>query len=205
MVVTEGVLVGDWFQTIVDVQVTSEDAGALATEVRDWLSSAGVVSSERTDCVLGSDLGHPPGPRADEVVDASGWSDPWQTLWTNGMDITTGRTVFDGGQGEPTAVACPHCAAEIELVDEAFELDDKAWAPFQDVVHGWSEGRDVILPCPTCSHPVEPTAWKWADGYFAFGRLGFTFWNWPPLRPGFVDEFTRRLRGHRTVLIAGKL
>lgn len=33
MVVTEGVLVGDWFQTIVDVQVTSEDVGPLATEV----------------------------------------------------------------------------------------------------------------------------------------------------------------------------
>lgn len=53
---------GDWFQTIVDAQVASQDAEGLASEVRDWLVSSGIVSSERTDCVLGSDLGYSPGP-----------------------------------------------------------------------------------------------------------------------------------------------
>jgi hypothetical protein len=200
----QGVIVGDWFQTIVDMQVAPQEADVLAAEVRGWLISSGIVLSERTDCVLGNDLGYPPGPCADEVVDASGWGYPWQDIWANGMDVTTGRTVFDGGQGEPMAVTCPHCSTEIELVNEDFELDDEVWAPFRDVVHGWDEGRDVIIPCPSCSRRVEPTAWKWADDYFNFGHLGFTFWNWPPFRPEFVVEFTRHLHGHRTVLIDGK-
>ncbi|MEV5753419.1 hypothetical protein AB0L00_36850 [Actinoallomurus sp. NPDC052308] len=85
------------------------------------------------------------------------------------------------------------------------QLDDAAWESFRDVVHGWDEGRDVVIPCPACSRRVQPTAWKWADDYFVFGHLGFTFWNWPPFRPGFVEEFARRLDGHRTVLIDGKL
>lgn len=196
---------GDWFQTIVDAQAAPREADVLAAGVRAWLASAGIVLPDRTDCVLGGDLGHPPGPRADEVVDASGWSGPWQNVGANGLEITTTRTVFDGGQGEPVDVTCPHCSTEIPLVDESFELDDAAWAPFDEVVAGWAEGRDVVIPCPICSRPVQPTAWKWADDYFVFGHLGFVFWNWPPFRPEFVDEFARRLGGHRPVLIAGKL
>ncbi|GAA2081622.1 hypothetical protein [Actinomadura alba] len=99
--------------------------------------------------------------------------------------------------GRAPVVTCPHCAAEVELVDEA-------WEPFDEVLNGWAEGRDAIIACPACAQPVEPTSWKWADDYFALGHLGFTFWNWPPLRPEFVAEFTHRLGGHRTVLLAGK-
>ncbi|GAA2081629.1 hypothetical protein GCM10009780_19210 [Actinomadura alba] len=92
---------GDWFQTIVDVQAASGEAEALAADVRDWLISSGVVSAERTDCVLGSDLGYPPGPRVDEVVDNSGCSLPWQNVSANGLDIITGRTIFHAWQGGP--------------------------------------------------------------------------------------------------------
>lgn len=192
---------GDRFQAIVDVQASAQEAGTLAADVRSWLISSGVVSAERTDCVLSADLGYPSGPGADAVVGLSGWSVPWQ----GGLDITIGRTVFDAGQGDPMAVTCPHCSAVIDLLDEDFELSDEAWEPFREVVHGWGEGRDVIVPCPACGRPVEPTFWKWADDYFVFAHLGFMFWNWPPLRPEFVAEFTRHLADHRTVLLEGKL
>ncbi|WP_371778443.1 hypothetical protein [Streptosporangium subroseum] len=192
---------GDHFQVIVDVQASQQEADALAADVRGWLISSGVVSAERTDCVPSTDLGYPPGPRADAVVDLSGWSVPWQ----DGLDITTGRTVFDAGQGEPMAVTCPYCSVTIDLVDEDFDLSYEAWEPFREVVHGWGEGRDVIIPCPACSRPVEPTSWKWAEDYFVLAHLGFTFWNWPPLRQEFVAEFTRRLADHRTALLEGKL
>lgn len=192
---------GDWFQTIVDVQASHDEADALAAHVREWLISAGVVSAERTDCVLSADLGYPPGPDADAVVDPSSWDVPWQ----GGLDITVGRTVFDAGQGEPMAVTCPYCSATVGLVDEYFELVDEAWEPFREVVHGWDEGRDVVIPCAACGRPVEPNSWKWADDYFALAHLGFRFWNWPPLRPEFVAEFTRHLADHRTVLLEGKL
>lgn len=193
---------GDWFQTIADVQASPQEAEALAAEVRDWLISSGVVSAERTDCVLGADLGHPPGPRAETAVDLSASTVPFGG---GGLDIITRRTVFDAGQGEPMAVACPYCSVTVDLVDESFELDHEAWEPFREVVHGWDEGRDVTIACPSCGRPVEPTAWKWADDYFALAHLGFTFWNWPELRPEFVAEFTRHLAGHRTVLLEGKL
>ncbi|SEN23712.1 hypothetical protein [Nonomuraea pusilla] len=196
---------GDWFQTIVDVEATSEEAEALAAEVREWLVGSGVAAPERTPCVLDAELGHPPGPRAAEVADASGWSPDWPGSWSGGVSVLTGRTVFDGGQGDPTAVSCPHCSASVVLVDDCFELLDAAWAPFREVVHGWAEGRDVVLACPSCARPVAPAAWRWEDDYFAFGHLGFTFWNWPPLRPGFVSDLTARLHGHRVVLLDGKL
>ncbi|GII61088.1 hypothetical protein Skr01_11730 [Sphaerisporangium krabiense] len=184
--------------------MSPEKADALAAEVRDWLTSSGIVSAERKPCVLGGHLGFPPGPRADEVVDVSGWSLPWQDVWFNGLDVAAGRTVFDAGQGEPMAVTCPHCSVRIELVDENFALVHTAWDPFHEVVDGWREGRDVVIPCPACARPVEPASWIWADDHFAFGHLGFTFWNWPPLRPEFVAELTRRLAGHRVVLLEGK-
>ncbi|TDC11473.1 hypothetical protein E1267_00595 [Nonomuraea longispora] len=192
---------GDWFQTIVDVEASPEEAGALADGVLSWLVSSGVVAAERTDCVIGAALGHPSGPRAGEVVDASGWSGPWQ----GGLEVRVGRTVFDGGQGDPTAVTCPHCAATVELMNDDFELDREAWEPFRDVVHEWDEGYDVVIDCPSCGRPVEPAGWRWADDYFAFGHLGFRFWGWPPLRTGFVDGITVRLAGHRVVLLDGKL
>ncbi|MEU8802836.1 hypothetical protein [Spirillospora sp. NPDC048819] len=195
---------GDYFQTLVDVQAGPDEAERLARDVLDWLVASGVVAAGRTDCVLGADLGHPPGPRADAVLDGEGYPS-WRDLWTNGLDIATGRSVFDAGQGEPSAVSCPHCATTIELVDEGYELVREAWEPFGEAMTEWSEGRDGIIACPACTRAVEPAAWRWADDYFAFGHLGFTFWNWPPLRPEFVAEFTRRLAGHRTVLLDGKL
>ncbi|NEA23963.1 hypothetical protein [Actinomadura bangladeshensis] len=70
---------------------------------------------------------------------------------------------------------------------------------------GWAEGRDAVMPCSSCARSVELAAWEWADDYFALGYLGFTFWNWPPFRAEFVEEFGRRLGGHRVVLLAGKL
>ncbi|MEB3367529.1 hypothetical protein [Saccharopolyspora mangrovi] len=196
---------GDWFQTIVDVEVGAEDAEHFAAEVRDWLISAGIVLSERTDCVLGAQVGHPPGPAAGQALEDPSEDDGWQRLWTKGLDITVGRAVFDAGQGEVEAVTCPHCAKELRLVDACWQLIDEAWAPFREVLTDWPEGLDGVIACRFCERPVEPTAWLWADDHLALGQLGFTFWNWPSLKQDFVDEIGRRLGGHRTALLAGKL
>ncbi|GAA3125262.1 hypothetical protein ACFFR3_40330 [Nonomuraea salmonea] len=192
---------GDWFQTIVDVQATPQEAETLAADVRSWLISSGIVSAEPTHCVLGADVGHPPGPRAETAVDPSGWSVPWH----DGLAITVGRTVFDAGQGDPMAVTCPHCSTTTHLADERFELKYEVWEPFREVVRGWDEGDDIVIACPACTQPVEPTSWRWTDDYFVLAYLGFTFWNWPPLRPQFVDDLARHLADHRTVLLEGKL
>ncbi|MBW8485079.1 hypothetical protein [Actinomadura parmotrematis] len=196
---------GDYFVAVVDVEATPRDAERLAADVRAWLVAEGVVAAERTECVIGSATGHAPGPRAGEAVDGSGRDGSWRDLWHNGVDVRAGHRVHDAGQGDPTGVACPHCAHEIDLMDDGYELDHEAWAPFAAVVHGWDEGREVVLDCPSCGRPVEPTAWKWTDDYFVLAHLGVTFWNWPPLRPAFLAGLARRLGGHRVTVLEGKL
>lgn len=196
---------GDWFQTIVDVEAEAEDAERLANGVRDWLISEGVVLAERTDCVLGAVAGHPPGPAFAQALEDPSSDDGWRDLWSNGLDIAVGRTVFDAGQGEPEGVTCPHCAGEIRLVDDHWQPIDEAWTPFGEALSDWSDGVDDTIPCPSCDRPVEPAAWRWTDDYFVLGHLGFRFWNWPPLKQDFVAEVGRRSGGHRTVLLAGKL
>ncbi|MFB6876516.1 hypothetical protein [Streptomyces sp. NPDC056323] len=46
---------------------------------------------------------------------------------------------------------------------------------------------------------------RWEDDYYACGHLGFTFWGWAELTSDFTWEIGRKLGGHRTVLLAGKL
>jgi hypothetical protein len=93
---------GDWFQTIGDIEATPDEAEKLAAAVLTWLVEAGIVAAERTDCVLGSDLGYPPGAK---YTDAVTEPDPSLTKrWTNGLEILTGRTIFDFGQGVGTVL-----------------------------------------------------------------------------------------------------
>ncbi|MBC9718722.1 hypothetical protein H9Y04_39970 [Streptomyces sp. TRM66268-LWL] len=194
---------GDWFQTIVDTEATPQEAQGLATSVLDWLIADGFVSAERTDCVLGADAGHAPGPRYGEAVEEL---DPHLiNLWSNGLHVTVERTVFDAGQGEPSAVTCPHCAAELPLVDQYWSPIDENWDRFSDAVNSWPDGDDEPVACPSCDRTAPVHTWIWADDCFAFGHLGLTFWNWPALRREFVADIARRLGGHRTVLLAGKL
>ncbi|MGW1658352.1 hypothetical protein [Streptomyces atratus] len=46
---------GDHFQTIVDLDATEQDAARLGAGLLDWLIADGIVSAERTDCVLDND------------------------------------------------------------------------------------------------------------------------------------------------------
>jgi hypothetical protein len=192
---------GDWFQTIGDIEATPGEVEELAADLTGWLIETGIVLAERTDCVLGSDLGYPPGLH---YVDAVTEPDPsLPRLWTNGVDVVTGRTVFDSGQGGIDSAECPHCNTRSRFTDELREFDRALWDPFGEAIDDWYAGGDGTLACPACAKPVELNEWKW-DPTWGFGHLGFTFWNWPPLSPSFVAKFSRRL-GHRVVCPAGKL
>jgi hypothetical protein len=56
---------------------------------------------------------------------------------------------------------------------------------------------------PQCRQAVGLNDWIWHPPW-GFGCLGFTFWNWPELRPQFVADVSRRL-DHRVVRAHGKL
>ncbi|MFI5541918.1 hypothetical protein ACIA5H_36690 [Nocardia sp. NPDC051900] len=157
---------GDWFQTVVDKDVSPQNAKAVAADILDWLISAGVVLAERDDCVLSAESGHRPGPAAETVVDSTGWSSSFHDLAINGLEVVTERSVFDGGQGMPTAVICPRCDATTALVDDSYQPIHEVWKMFVDEgVFVWDAGEDdVTVPCPSCAQRVELADWKWADG-----------------------------------------
>lgn len=106
--------VGDYYETIVDVEATADDAGALAARVRDWLIAEGVVRAELTDCVLGGDgRGHTPGANwrhsasksSDEVIAA---------CCTSGIPVVMGQAVYHTKCG-PTRTSSPGCAGRLWL------------------------------------------------------------------------------------------
>jgi hypothetical protein len=193
---------GDHFQTIVDLDARPEEARGLADRVVAWLVTEGIVLADRTDCVLGQPLGHPPGPNWRRAV--SGQDADWEP-W-DGLAVYTQRTVFFGGQGEPTAVTCPRCRAATRLLTDEWELIDAIWTPFDQAMILWHRTGEVTpVTCPACAHEVPLTDWSWEDDFYAFGHLGLEFWNWPEFSDSFRSRISEILGGHRTALVWGKL
>ncbi|MFF0030560.1 hypothetical protein ACFYS7_20635 [Streptomyces avermitilis] len=219
---------GDHFQTIVDLDARAGEAPEFAARVVEWLVAEGIVLAERTDCVLGRPLGHPPGPNWRRAVGENPDLDP-----SDGLAVHTRRTAFDAGQGGPESVTCPRCGVTTELAGEDYEDDedsadyededededaagaddrsesdegtaDGVWDRFAAAIEVWHATGAATVACPACAHPVPLADWTWNDDCFAFGHLGFEFWNWPEFTPGFRADIARILDGHRTAYVWGK-
>ncbi|WBO65572.1 hypothetical protein [Streptomyces camelliae] len=188
---------GDTFQTIVDLDATAAEAPRLAGRVLDLLVAEGIVLAERADRSFGH---HLPGPRWDRAVD------PGDARWkpTDGLTVITGRTVFHGGQGEADWARCPRCTATIRLYTEEYDRIDAAWEPYGRAMDRWDETGEADVDCPACATAVPLPEWTWAWDYFAFGHLGFEFWNWPEFTEEFGTLIADALDGHRTVRVWGK-
>ncbi|MEV0173558.1 hypothetical protein AB0I00_20875 [Streptomyces sp. NPDC050803] len=196
---------GDFYERIIDVEVTGEEAGAVAERMVAWMVGEGLITRELSgDGVysLTVDEGHVPGPDwARAVADAS---DPG---WLPGpVAVVVGRDYHVGGQGADEAeyAVCPRCEARTVFIDypEQFEVDDEVWKPFRDGIAAWKEAGEGSAACPSCGVSVPVTEWQW-DSSFAVGALAFDFWGWPPLSVDFCESFARQL-GHRTVEHMGK-
>ncbi|MGS2619621.1 hypothetical protein ACVCAH_34820 [Micromonospora sp. LZ34] len=184
---------GDWFETIADIEATQEEADQLGAEVLSWLVGQGIVMSEQTDCVLDGQ-GHRPGPNY-----AAATAEPWAGLHEldpNGLRVVTRRTVFYS-MGD-LQVVCPRCGAVV-VADQ----DEGSWSGFSPVIDEWYVGAAGVRACKHCGEPVGINDWEWSP-HWGFGYLGFEFWNWPMLDPGFVAAVSNQL-GHRTVRPCGKL
>jgi hypothetical protein len=190
---------GNHFQTVVDLDATHTDARTLATRGLNWLVGEEIVRAELTDCVLGAPLGHPPGPSWTRAVGQEDWEP------SDGLKIETGRTVFHSGQGDAMFAVCPHCAGRVDLYTAEWDEVEGAWEPFNKAIGAWCDTGRAAVACPRCQRPGDLTAWTWADDYYAFGYLGFEFWDWPEFSQSFLEGFSRALGGHRTVLVGGKL
>lgn len=190
---------GDYFQTIVDLDVTAAEATRFAGRALDWLVEEGIVRREPTARVLGAPSGNPPGAQWAKAVAEPHW------VPTDGLEIQVGRTVFDGGQGDTQYALCPRCAGQTRFYTEDGRPISDARAPFDDAIDIWYATGAAYVTCPSCTQTSSLNAWQWAEGYFAFGYLGLKFWNWPLLDPRFTTDIARVLDGHRMVRVAGKL
>ncbi|MFI0038470.1 hypothetical protein ACH4NS_23675 [Streptomyces mutabilis] len=193
---------GDRFQVIVDLDAGEADARRLAGRVLERLVAEGVVLAERTRCVPGQPLGHPPGPHWERAV-----TDDWDLAPSDGLAVHTRRTGFTSGADMPGAAHCPHCAAPTPL-DDPDDPDDPdgatAWQRFSTAMQTWHDTGAATVDCPACATAVPVQDWTWDEAPVALGHLGFEFWNWPDLTDGFRARLTALLDGHRTAYVWGR-
>ena len=159
-----GEAVGDNFQIIADVEAAEAEAPALAASVVNWLASAGIIAGDPADCVLGTGPGYPPGPHyAAAVTSPDGML---ASLWTNGVEVHTTRTVFHPVQGEMGPGRLPAVPAGIRPQRLAVDrrLADRGRLPglhllelacTEPVVH--HPGRSSPRPSG-CRHPGQALA-----------------------------------------------
>lgn len=196
---------GDYFERIVDVEVTGEKAGLLADRMVDWMVAEGLITRERSSDGMYSlqvDDGYEAGPNWERAVADS--SDP---SWVPGpVAVIVGRDYHVGGQGmsEADSATCPRCDTRTVIIDypNESEADQKAWQPFSDGIDTWKETGEGSVICSSCGASVPVTEWQFGSG-FALGALAFDFWGWPPLSISFHAELSEQLR-HRIEVQMGK-
>jgi hypothetical protein len=181
--------VSDSFQVLVAQEIAAEEAEQVGRQVVEWMIAQGVVLPERTDCVLDSDLGHAPGPGASKAHEPR-----HKLVWlrTNGVTVSTGRRVFHAGENG-ISLECSACG-------DAFEPGEE-WA---EAVGQWFAGDDdVSFMCPTCGQAPPLPDWE-GEWRWAFGHLGITFWNWPPLSESFIQALATHI-GTPITVVLGRL
>lgn len=156
---------GDSFQTLVDPVATLDDAAALAERVIADLVEAGFISPETSNCTLGED-GYPPAVAMARHL--KNGDDRVLTLRTNGLEVTTGRSVHLSAFVD--SIRCPLCGGA---------APDLNRLPWLETIGEWYEGGSGLLTCPACQQEAQVTDWRFQPTC-GFGNLSFTFWNWPP-------------------------
>jgi hypothetical protein len=187
---------GDHYQTIVDVESSLGEAEALAVKVVNFLVERRIVLPVKTDCVVGDNLGYPPGPNARQTVESPELF--LDTLVTLGMEVITERRVHFS---DDLAVRCPNCRFElVAWWASPHELQPHDW---DIALRQWLQGDEGLLTCPQCDQACSLTKWVY-DPPWAFGNLAFRFWNWTDLKEEFVKEIADLL-GHKIAFVCGKL
>ena len=191
---------GDWFQVLVDTEVTLEEAAATAERGLVWLIQEEILGPEPGDYGLGKPDGYPPGNRFEKAVELSEGYQHLRKLHTNGLQIYIAKDwfLFLGGQGSHIEIECDRCGP-LGCYVNMYDLPG-----FEDALNRPNENiKDVTYTCPRCGYEKRITEWEYHNS-LAFGNLAFKFWNWPPFRDDFIQAFEQRL-GHQLTLIAGKL
>lgn len=180
---------GDTYAAIVPYGVAPESAQAVADLFVNYLIKRKIISGKLTECVLGMDSGYPPAHHYGQILVQA--DDYLPELSTNGVAIQLGRQVFNAGGADE--IGCPNCGNNIVDTDWGNALEE--W--------GNETGNDTVK-CIICGTEASITEYKFKPDW-AFGNLGFTFWNWGS---EFTNEFIRDLEkhlGYKLNIVYGKL
>jgi len=177
------------FQTLVDREVACDDAPLNVRRVLRLMIDREIIEPSQSRCLPDPEAwGHRPGRNVASVVRSE--NDAVRNLHVNGVSVTIGRTIFDSGRGRLTP-RCPDCRAANE-----------PGAPWLDSLDEWfTRSGPGSLACSSCGGRNPVDLWIYEPPW-AFGNLGFTFWNWPQLKVDFVIELAKLL-GHKTRMISG--
>jgi hypothetical protein len=148
-----------------------------AKDILAWLISLDIVKTTLSDCILSTQYGYAISQGAKKIVTHPDLL-PFQ-LRTNGLEIITERTIFDTGENEIEKLICPKCEKDISGED---------W----DFLNEWFGKKSDRLTCPSCNAATEVHDYQFVPEW-GFSDLGFTFWNWPPLKDEFINEFKEKL------------
>ncbi|WP_280464177.1 hypothetical protein [Nocardia carnea] len=195
---------GDFFERIVDLDVTASDANALGEHMVDWMVSRRLLLRETSRDAMYSlqvDEGYVPGPDWSQITQ------DWGADWIPApVAVIVGRHDHYAGQGciEPAFAVCPRCRTSTVIIDypQKWEAEPGVWQPFSEAIDAWKHTGTGAATCSSCALSSSITDWQWDDG-FALGALAFDFWGWPPLTEEFITEFAARL-GHRIEHHTGK-
>lgn len=157
----------DNVQWIVDLDATLDEAEALASKVKDWLVSQEIVSME-----VSSELaydGSMPLMRGARAIEWDSFDIGTPPL-PCGLSRVTERRVFHSGGNGIDALQCPQCGHE----------HNPDVVPWSDAVGAWFNGESGDgMQCPACNATNSIVDWQFLECPWAFGNLGFGFWNWP--------------------------
>jgi hypothetical protein len=186
----------DGYISIVPSEIELERPEEKAQQVTQWLIAKEIVAAQQTDCVLGSPVGYPPGPRFRDALDPGENHGGFPELVTNGVEVITGRTVFDTGGNGIEEVRCPKCQANII---------DSDWGDF---LGEWVNGGSQFMQCPDCGQESLLTEYDFnieKRFIWAFSNFGITFWNWPPeFKDSFIAELEQVI-GSSVRIVYGRL
>jgi hypothetical protein len=192
--------------TIVDIDVSLEDAPATAARMLAWLQAEGIVgegisagdiqrdwfkstqpdwfasggAETVSELINDPRIVYRPGPHYRKACADSAHL---EKLTKNWLEIDIQRQVFHAGENGYDAF-CPSCQTQHET-----------WLA---TVDDWYGGGAGILICEYCGYKAPLNQWR-IDPVWAFGNLGFRFCDWL-LEPEFVADFIKRLGNNARVV-----
>lgn len=179
----------DFCSRIVLDTVDKTEAKKIANIVIQHLINEQIVSNNLTDCVLGQENGYPPGEMHEQVFDLPNKN--ISDLKTNGVEINLGRQVFHANSVDK--ISCPHCETNII---------DLNWG--QAISEWMNETSKDSMTCPNCDQTSSISKYDF-EPTWAFGELGFTFWNWgTKFNNNFLNDI-ENITGHRLKIVYNRL